>query len=202
MKGKMKYFRKKLCAFGLAAAAVAGGVAAPVAVNMSHADEAIATQNRTANFNKSYSSVEDPGTFVDTTITGRNTNNPVGADNVMIYKGDGSKGQQWNLEDAGNGNYLVKNLYNYYLDVDNGVDANGRNVNTWHKNGSAAQQWKFTRVSGKNLANVAEGDYMIYSKVGNRVLNATGDGTGNGTNLQIYDPVDSNRQQRKIPSDS
>ena len=52
------------------------------------------------------------------------------------------------------------------------------------------------------VVNVAEGDYMIYSKVGNRVLNAAGDGTGNGTNLQIYDPVDSNRQQRKILSDS
>lgn len=130
------------------------------------------------------------GTFVDTTISGRNTANPVGADNVMIYHGDGSKGQQWNLEDAGNGNYFVKNLYGYYLDVANGVDANGTNVNTWQKNGSAAQQWKFTRVSGKNLANVADGDYMIYSKVGNRVLNAAGDRTSNGTNLQIWDPLD------------
>ena len=88
-----------MCALGLAVAAVAGGVAAPVAVNMSHADEAFATQNRTANFNKSYSSVADPGTFVDTTITGRNTNNPVGADNVMIYKGDGSKCRRRRLHD-------------------------------------------------------------------------------------------------------
>ncbi|MBQ9014505.1 MAG: RICIN domain-containing protein [Firmicutes bacterium] len=54
----------------------------------------------------------------------------------------GNKTQNWFIEDAGGGYVYIRNLWGYYLDVANGVNANGTNVNVWKFNGNDNQKWK------------------------------------------------------------
>ena len=114
-------------------------------------------------------------------------NSKAGA-NVQLYDGNGGKNQNWVFENAGDGYYFIRNVIGYYLDVDNGTNANGTNVKTWNFNGGDAQKWKVIPVSGQVRNKDLRGSYFIQTKLGNRVLDATGGNPANGTNVYIWNP--------------
>lgn len=115
--------------------------------------------------------------------------------NVIQFKGNGVKGQQWIMEDAGGGYVYIRNLYGYYLDVVNGVNANGTNVRVWGYNGSNAQKWKLIRVSGKSKT-VTKGQYRVQSAIGGKYLDVYAGKTNNGNNVQLYNRSDNSDSQR------
>ena len=114
--------------------------------------------------------------------------NSSGPHNVSLFSGNGNDGQQWIAEDAGDGYVYLRNLYGYYLDVCNGVNADQQNVQVWNYNGGEAQKWKLIRVSGEDMMSVEPGYYKLqYGD--NRFLNVSGNLTEDGTNIDIYSSV-------------
>ncbi|GEM_PF-4834042 len=113
------------------------------------------------------------------------TNTP-GMHNVKQYKYSDMDGQNWLFEDAGNGYVYARNFFNYYLDVDNSKNDEGTNVKVYGYNGSNAQKWKYTKVSGKEKTKISSGNYIIRSKIGNKVLDVGGGSLNSGAALDIY----------------
>ncbi len=70
----------------------------------------------------------------------------VASDNSNVEQAtkNGSKRQEWEIEDAGNGYYYIVSCYNgLYLDVYAGLADNGTNVQVYESNGSNAQKFTF-----------------------------------------------------------
>ena len=118
--------------------------------------------------------------------------NAPGGRNVIQWHGNGADGQQWVFEDAGNGYVYIRNLYGYYLDVENGVNKDGTNIRVWDFNGSSAQKWMLTEVS--NLATSFRDDLYVIQNAGGRYLDAYGNGTADGTNIQLWGKNNSGAQ--------
>ena len=112
-----------------------------------------------------------------------------GTVNVQQYTGNGTYAQRWFFEDAGGGYYYIRNMFGYYLDVNNGENKNGANVKTWTFNGCNAQKWKLIRVSGQARAVLPTGTFCVQSKIGGKVLDVSGDGKADGSNVRIWDPT-------------
>lgn len=78
--------------------------------------------------------------------------------------------------------YMIQNVNSdLYLDVTNGIAANGTNVQQWGASGAASyNSWK--------LEDQGNGYYKIYSLVGDGtyLLDVTNNSTANGTNIQIW----------------
>lgn len=68
---------------------------------------------------------------------------------VSQFAGNGGHSQNWFFESAGGGWYYLRDIYGYYLDVKDAVNANGAVVQVHTFNGSDAQKW---RVEKPNLA--------------------------------------------------
>lgn len=120
------------------------------------------------------------GKYVNT-----DTNTP-GRHNVTQYQGNNLDGQQWIFQDAGGGYVLIRNFFNYYLDVANAANNDGTNVGVYEFFGSNAQKWKLAKVSGKEKTRIAPGEYIIRSKIGGKVLDVAGASLESGANLHIY----------------
>ena len=115
--------------------------------------------------------------------------NSTGRANVFQWGRSGAGGQQWKFVDAGDGYVYIRNRHGKNLDVANLATADGSNIQTWEPNGQVNQKWRVRYHSGNaNITNAVEpGDYMIQSKLGNRVLNVAGDGVRDGDNICIWD---------------
>ena len=118
--------------------------------------------------------------------------------NVNLYHYNGSDAQKWRFFSAGNGYYYIMNKCGNYLDLSGRVAKNDTNVQVYKKNGTDAQRWKLVKTEAQYV-NIASGLYSLYSKVGNNfVLDISGAGTADGTNIQIYQGNDSIAQKFKI----
>ena len=118
--------------------------------------------------------------------------------NVNLYHYNGSDAQKWRFYSAGNGYYYIMNKCGNYLDLSGRVAKNDTNVQVYEKNGTDAQRWKLVKTEAQYV-NIASGLYSLYSKVGNNfVLDISGSGTADGTNIQIYQGNDSIAQKFKI----
>ncbi len=108
--------------------------------------------------------------------------------NVQIYKSNGKDTQKWRFYlDEESGYYFIMNKNGRYLDVYAANKNKGANVVVSAKNGSDAQKWKLVQAKQEHV-NIANGLYRISSKVGKkRALDVVGNGTANGTNIQIYE---------------
>lgn len=62
--------------------------------------------------------------------------------NVEQGTGTGVSGQRWYLTNVGNGYFTLKNGTGYMLDVPNGENADGTNIQVWSANGLAPQNFK------------------------------------------------------------
>ncbi|MDO4182731.1 MAG: RICIN domain-containing protein [Coriobacteriia bacterium] len=123
---------------------------------------------------------------------------PYAGQNLQLFDDNGGSGQYWFFEDAGDGWYYIRNLWGYYLDVDDGIDKNTQNVKVWHFNGSAAQKWKPVKVSGQSMTRIESGNYQIMSAVGDGtngyVLDVADGIDANETNVFIYQTLDNQNQ--------
>ena len=118
--------------------------------------------------------------------------------NVNLYHYNGTDAQKWRFYSAGNGYYSIMNKCGNYLDLSGGTAKNDTNVQVYEKNGTDAQKWKLVKTEAQYV-NIASGLYSLYSKVGNNfVLDISGAGTADGTNIQIYQGNDSIAQKFKI----
>ena len=80
--------------------------------------------------------------------------NSTGIHNVNLLSGNGNDGQQWIIEDAGDGYVYVRNLYGYYLDVANGTNADQQNVQVWKYYGGWSQKWKLIKLLSEDNCTV------------------------------------------------
>lgn len=118
--------------------------------------------------------------------------------NVNLYHYNGTDAQKWRFYSVGNGYYSIMNKCGNYLDLSGRTAKNDTNVQVYEKNGTDAQKWKLVKTEAQYV-NIASGLYSLYSKVGNNfVLDISGAGTADGTNIQIYHGNDSIAQKFKI----
>lgn len=120
--------------------------------------------------------------------------------NVQLYRYNGSDAQKWRFYSVGGGYYTIMNKIGCYLDVTGGSAKNNTNVQVHTYNGTNAQQWKLISTR-QDYTNIADGAYCIKSQVGgNMTLDVTGNGTADGTNIQVYQSNNSIAQKFKIQS--
>ena len=97
------------------------------------------------------------------------------------------------------GTYRIKNVNsNLYLNVESAKQANGTNVQQWGTDGTSVHDvWK--------IVDVGSGYYNIISQIGDGntyYLNVAGNGTGNGTNIEIYQSNGGDSQKFYIEAQS
>lgn len=91
--------------------------------------------------------------------------------------------------------YYIKNVHSsLYLDVENGLDINGTNVQQYTSNKLSAQKFKAVYIG--------DGYYKFVSQVGeaNKVLDVSGYSSDDGQNIIIYQDNGSINQQFKLIS--
>jgi hypothetical protein len=119
--------------------------------------------------------------------------NNVNSDKVYISN-QCQTASYWQLEDAGDGYYFIKNIHNgKYLDVHSSKTHNGNTVCIWKKGGSNNQKFKLVQVDGK--AEQFNGKFEIVSKLdNNKVLNIHL-GSSTGKELTLWDDANVNQQR-------
>lgn len=60
--------------------------------------------------------------------------------------GDGSCSQKWNIYKYNNGYEIVNPCANMALDLSNGTSSNGKKIQIWDRNDTAAQRWTLTHI--------------------------------------------------------
>ena len=107
---------------------------------------------------------------------------------VNVQQGDlaSTDAQKWAISDNRDGTYkLTSKATGLVLDVASASKANGANVDACTDNGTAAQKFTFSSVKGERV--VADGDYIITSKLGaNKVLDVANASKDNKAKIQIY----------------
>ncbi|SET30056.1 RICIN domain-containing protein [[Clostridium] polysaccharolyticum] len=102
--------------------------------------------------------------------------------NVEIGTGTGVAGQKWNLVNNSDGTItLTSALGNYMLDIANGADTNGANVQIYSAWGGDAQRFYVTETATKGV-------YTIGTKAssGTKYLDVANRSTADGANVQQY----------------
>lgn len=111
------------------------------------------------------------------------TGNTAGdAKNVEIGEGTGVAGQKWYVAKTSDGYLTLKSaLGDYMLDIANGADEDGANAQIYSSYSGDPQKF-LIKTTGTN------GYYAIASKGSNgaKVLDVSGRGTADGTNVQLY----------------
>ena len=75
--------------------------------------------------------------------------------NAKLYEKNSSRGQFWKIKENSDGTYFfINELSGYYLDVSDGLSANGTNIHIHPYNGSNAQRWKPLRVLSEDMVTV------------------------------------------------
>ena len=97
--------------------------------------------------------------------------------NVEIGTGTGVKGQKWYVTNTNDGYVTLKNGQGYMLDVQNGANNDGTNIQTYQNNGADAQRFKIT--------NLGNSQYGIVTKVSsdNKGIDVYNYGITDGTNV-------------------
>ena len=97
--------------------------------------------------------------------------------NVEIGTGTGVNGQKWYVTNTNDGYVTLKNGQGYMLDVQNGANNDGTNIQTYQNNGADAQKFKIT--------NLGNSQYGIVTKVSsdNKGIDVYNYGITDGTNV-------------------
>ncbi len=120
--------------------------------------------------------------------------------NVQLYQSNGSDAQKWRFYPTGDGYYTILNKCGHYLDVTGGSTKNNANVQVYAYNGTNAQRWKLIAAK-QDYVNIADSLYTIKAQVGNdMMLDVSGSGTTDGTNIQVYQGNNSIAQKFKVQS--
>lgn len=118
-----------------------------------------------------------------------------GANAVMLDPVEGALWQRWMFILGDDDFFGIKSLFNgLFLDLKDGNTGAGNNIWLYSENGTAAQKFKFT-TSGENVA-IDNGVYTIASGLDpNKVVDLSGAGMSDGTNVQLYHDNGTNAQK-------
>lgn len=110
--------------------------------------------------------------------------------NVEQGTGTGVSGQKWYLTNVGNGYFTLKNGTGYMLDIPNGENADGTNVQVWTANGLVPQNFKA-------VASATSGAYGILTNasVDTKCLDVYNFSTEDGGNICQWTYYDNSCQQ-------
>ena len=111
------------------------------------------------------------------------------AQNVELATGTGANGQKWYVKNLGNGYFTLQSrVGNFMLDIANGANENGANVQIYSAYSGDPQQ--FTARAGAN------GTYSILTKCSNqtKALDGYNWGTSDGTNVCQWSYAGGNNQ--------
>jgi hypothetical protein len=103
--------------------------------------------------------------------------------NVQVYTSNGTCAQKWRVVKTGNNYELLSACSGRALDVASGATSNGTNIQVWDRNSTNAQKWSLTAVADPSIDN---GTYVLTSKMSGRVLDVSGAGKADGTNIQTW----------------
>ena len=94
--------------------------------------------------------------------------------------------QKWAIADNGDGSYkLTSKATGLVLDISSASKSNGANVDAYTDNGTAAQKFTFRSAKGEKV--IAEGDYVIATKLASsKVFDVPSASKKNGTKIQLY----------------
>jgi len=97
--------------------------------------------------------------------------------NVEIGTGSGVSGQKWYVTNTSDGYMTLKNGNGYMLDLNEGINKDGTNIQTWQANGLDPQRFKAVPTSS--------GAFGIVTKCSSdkKVLDVYNWGTSDGTNV-------------------
>lgn len=99
--------------------------------------------------------------------------------NVALGYNTGTNEELWKLERQGDGSYVIRSVKDgKVLDVDNGRNADGTNVQVWDYNGGDGQKWY---IYGR-----WNGEYYLKPKCASRVLDVTHGNNNSGDNVALY----------------
>ncbi len=101
--------------------------------------------------------------------------------NVEIGTGTGIAGQKWQLVNKGEGYVTLKNGNGYMLDVANGKDENGTNIQTYEANNTNAQIFKILPTSQSNVYGI-----VLKCTIDTKGLDVVDKATTDGANVQEY----------------
>ncbi len=101
--------------------------------------------------------------------------------NVEIGSGTGVAGQKWQLVNKGEGYVTLKNGNGYMLDVANGKDENGTNIQTYEANNTSAQLFKVVPTSEKDVYGI-----VLKCTTDTKGLDVSNKATTDGANVQAY----------------
>lgn len=152
--------------------------------------EADGSQSQRYNFN--YFHGEKGGYYTIGTSDGKylsveNQNEKSGANAILDSLHDGAIWQRWALIPYDNGLFGIKSLFSgMMLDLKDGSAAAGNNIWLYGENKTSAQMFKFYKAAQN--ADIGDGAYTIVSGLdGGKVIDQSGAGTGDKTNVQIYE---------------
>lgn len=98
--------------------------------------------------------------------------------NVEIGTGSGVNGQKWYLTNIGNGYVTLKSGLGYMLDVTNGANVDGTNIQIYSANNADAQKFKFVPTTTTNVYGI-----LTKSSVDTKSLDVYNFGTEDGSNV-------------------
>jgi len=140
------------------------------------------TNNEQVN-NNATAEIEDGWYYLKNTLSQKyltvKDDNAKKVTNVVISKGTGVKGQKWYVQNKGNGYITLKSgLGNFMLDVANGENKDGANIQIYDAYGHDAQQF-VVKATGK------DGVYTIGTKAsdGSKSIDVYEHKTADGTNV-------------------
>ncbi len=110
--------------------------------------------------------------------------------NVEQGTGTGVSGQRWYLTNVGNGYFTLKNGTGYMLDVPNGENADGTNIQVWSANGLVPQNFKAVVSSASNAYGV-----LTNASVDTKSLDVYNFSTEDGGNVCQWTYYDNTCQQ-------
>lgn len=111
--------------------------------------------------------------------------------NIWLYERNNTNAQIWKVETNSNGSKKIKNIGSgKVFDVSGGTFENNTNLQQWADNPNAdAQQWDFIQEE--------PAIFKIKSKNHNFFVTVEGGGVNNGTNLKIYEDLNTRREGEK-----
>ena len=105
--------------------------------------------------------------------------------NIWLYSFNNTDAQKWLLKDAGDGYfYIVSKCNNLYMDVSGGKSINGTNVQVYSGNETNAQKFKFNLIPEEKNP-IADGEYIINSKLNSNIAVSTNGKSVDGANINI-----------------
>ncbi|MBQ7547744.1 MAG: RICIN domain-containing protein [Clostridia bacterium] len=115
---------------------------------------------------------------------------------IQMYSENTRPEEKWIFEDAGNGNVVIRNLFDVYLDTSGDKADNGTALVTDTYTGTTSQQWKLVKTSPFERLDIPDGIYTIHSAADpTKVMDIQDNSTANRANIQLGDDCNNNVQR-------